>query len=231
MLSSFALWIGVSPGEALGAFGSILGGIIGAFGSAAAVFIMLRRQRTDEIEKVSAAILREVAELCKSPIGQLTVCAKIAQGEMTVPVSELRQLFHMPEPVVFPAVAGLIGRLSSPTLVVTFYMQLQETAGLVAVLEGAARPGELATQFHIQALADLAISQCQLARFILGTSNRTSKNEATLLNKQRAHMLTVLDIELTSALDVFPEAESFKDQRGLPTGIFAAPDEIKNSAG
>jgi hypothetical protein len=157
----------VSSGEALGAFGSILGGIIGALGSAAAVFIMLRRQRIDEIDKVSAAILREVAELCKSPIGQLTACAKIAQGETTVPVSELRQLFHMPEPIVFPAVAGLIGRLPSPTLVVTFYMQLRETAGLLAVLEGSARPGEAATKIHVQGLADLAISQCQLARFIL----------------------------------------------------------------
>jgi hypothetical protein len=64
-------------GEILGALGSVMGGTIGAFGSAAAIYIMLQGQRDDEIEKVSAAVLREVAELCKQPVGQLGACAGI----------------------------------------------------------------------------------------------------------------------------------------------------------
>jgi hypothetical protein len=50
--------------------GNILGGAIGALGSAAAVYLMFKGQRDDEIEKGSAAIFREITELCKSPIGQ-----------------------------------------------------------------------------------------------------------------------------------------------------------------
>ena len=126
--------------EIAGALGSVVGGTIGALGSAAAVYIMLQGQRDDEIEKVSAAVLREIAKLCESPIGQLAVCAQIRTGEMKCPTSQLKSHFQTPNPVVFPAVASLIGRMPNPTLVVTFYMQLQETRGLLAVLENGAPP-------------------------------------------------------------------------------------------
>ena len=208
----------ISPGEIVGALGSVVGGIIGALGSAAAVFIMLRAQRADEIAKVSDAVLGEVVELCKSPIGQLNACAQIQLGVISPPISEFKNLFQMPAPIVFPAVASMVGKLPFATLTVTFYMQLQETRGLLAVIEGAFPPNAPVTGAHIQMLADLLISQCQLARFILRRASQAHSHEAALARDQRAHMLRVLDEQLAAAQQVFPNSESFRDQQ-LPIGI------------
>jgi hypothetical protein len=210
----------ISFGEIVGAAGSVIGGIIGALGSAAAVFLMLRAQRHDEIERVSDAVLSEVVELCKSPIGQLNACAQIQLGTLSPPLSELRNLFTAPSPIVFPAVANMVSRLPWANLAVTFYMQLQETRGLIAVLENAFPGNTRVTGAHIQMLADLLISQCQLARFILRKARGRSGTEATLALQQRIHILRVLDEQLTAARDVFPNSESFRDQE-LPIGISA----------
>ena len=208
----------LSPGEILGALGSVAGGFIGALGSAAAVFLMLRAQRNDEIAKVSDAVLSEVVELCKSPIGQLNACAQIQLGYLHPPMSALKDLFRAPAPIVFPAIASMISRLPSSTLVVTFYMQLQETPGLITTIENAFPADATVTAEHIQTLADLIISQCQLARFILRNARGTTKNQTTLAGKQRIHMLKVLDEQLAAAQEVFPNAPSFLDQE-LPIGI------------
>ena len=200
------------------ALGSVVGGIIGALGSAAAVFIMLRAQRNDETSKVSDAVLSEVVELCKSPIGQLNACMQIQLGHLHSPISALKDLFRAPAPIVFPAIASMISRLPSSTLVVTFYMQLQETPGLITTIENAFPADALVTGAHIQMVADLLISQCQLARLILGKARETPDNEMTLATRQRAHMLRVLDGQLAAAQEVFPNAESFLDQQ-LPIGM------------
>jgi hypothetical protein len=210
-----AALMGAHSGEAAGALGSVVGGIIGALGSAGAVYIMLKGQREDEIEKVSAAVLREIAKLCESPIGQLGACAKIQSGEMKCPTSDLKTMFQTPTPVVFPAVASLIGRLPCPTLVVSFYIQLQETSGLLSVLEHGAPPDEILTGGHIQGLADLLIRQCQLARSILSSAELAPDREAALVAGQRADILKVLDEQLAAAKQEFPDAESFHAQRSL----------------
>jgi hypothetical protein len=199
-------------GEIAGALGSVVGGVIGALGSAAAVYIMLKGQRDDEIEKISAAVLREITELCKSPIGQLTACAGIQTGQIRCPKSELKGLFHTPSPIIYQAVADRIGRLPAATLVVTFYMQLQETRGLVAVIENSAPTDEIVTAGHIQVLADNLISQCQLARLILSSVKADPDREVELVTKQRSYMLKTLDEQLAAAKLLFPNAQSFKPQ-------------------
>ena len=208
----FTALLDSKSGEVAGALGGVIGGAIGALGSAAAVYLMLQGQRVDEIERVSAAVLREIAELCKAPIGQLGACAGIQTGQIRCPSADLKNLFHAPTPVVFPAVAGLIGRLPRPTLVVTFYMQLQETRGIVAVIESNAPAGEIVTGSHIQVLADLLISQCQLARFILSAAEPEPDREVALVARQRSHLLKVLDEQLAAAKQLFPNADSFQDQ-------------------
>jgi hypothetical protein len=206
-----ALWDS-KAGEIAGALGNILGGTIGALGSAAAVYIMLKGQRDEEAEKVSAAVLREVVELSKSPIGQLGACAGIQTGQIRCQKSTLKQLFQTPTPVIYPAVADRIGRLPRPTLVVTFYSQLQETRGLVAVIENSAPTDNIVTGDHIQALADLLISQCQLTRIIVSSAEPAPAIEAALVAGQRSHMLKVIDEQLASAKQLFPNAESFAQQ-------------------
>jgi hypothetical protein len=171
---------------------------------------MLKGQRDDETEKTSAAILREVTELCKGPIGQLTACAMIQDGRIRPPKSELKRLFSAPVPTIYPAVADRISRLPRPTLVVTFYMQLQETMGLVAVIENSEPRDEIVTGGHIQSLADLLISQCQLAKMILSSAEPDPTREAALVTAQRRVMLRQLDEELAAARLVFPNAEGFQ---------------------
>ena len=205
----------LSPGDILGALGSVIGGTIGALGSAAAVFIMLRAQRNDETEKVSDAVLSEVAELCKSPIGQLHACAQIQIGQTPCPISSLRDLFQTPAPVIFPAVASMVSRLPCAALVVTFYTQLQETPGLLTIIEHAFPPNSVVTGPQIQGLADLVISQCQLAGLIL----KSAPPGSGLAAEKRSHMVRVLEEQLAAAKEVFPNAKSFLDQQ-LPVGIF-----------
>src|SRR5215467_10155707 len=202
----------IQVGEIAGALGSVVGGAIGALGSAAAVYIMLKGQREEEIEKVSAAVLREVAELCKQPIGQLGACAGIHTGQIKSPKSDLARMFHTPEPVIYPAIADRIARLPRPTFIVAFYSQLQETKGVVALIANSPPTDEFITPGHIQQLTDLLISQCQLARFILTNAEPVPCREGLLVAAQRAHMLKVLDEQLVAAKHLFPDAESFQQQ-------------------
>jgi hypothetical protein len=90
--------------------------------------------------------------------------------------------------------------------------------GLLAVIEGAFPPNAPVTGAHVQMLADLLISQCQLARFILRSARRAHSHEAALARDQRVHMLRVLDEQLAAAQQVFANSESFRDQQ-LPIGI------------
>jgi hypothetical protein len=200
-------------GEIAGALGNILGGTIGALGSAAAVYIMLKGQRDEEAEKVSAAILREVVELSKSPIGQLGACAGIQTGQIRCPKSELGQLFVAPKPVIYLALADRISRLPRPTLVVTFYMQLQETQGVVELIAKSAPTDALTEPGHIGVLVDLLISQCQLAKLILESVEPAPEREAALVSAQRIQILETLDQQLSAAKTLFPDAESFQQSK------------------
>jgi hypothetical protein len=203
-----------SAGEKASALGNIIGGTIGALGAAFAVYFMLKLQRDDETEKTSAAVLREVVELCKGPMAQLSACALIQSGQLAPPVSQLRQLFHVATPTIYPAIADRISRLPRATLVVTFYMQLQETMGMVGVIEGSEPPTKIVTGGHIQGLADLLISQCKIARMILDSAKPDEGHEAKLVAAQRAVMVRQLDEELAAARLIFPDAETFQIEQG-----------------
>jgi hypothetical protein len=196
------------PGEIVGALGSVIGGSIGAFGSAAAVYIMLKGQRDDEVERVWAAVYREIVELCKSPIGQLGACAGIQTGSIRCTPSQVQHLFHSPAPIIYPAVASLVSRLPRPTLVVTFYAQLQETRGLLAILE-TCPPDEIIGPGHIGVLTDLLINQCQLAQLILSGPEPAAYGEAQLVAAQRSQTVKMLDEQLAAARLLFPDADSF----------------------
>jgi hypothetical protein len=95
---------------------------------------------------------------------------------------------------------------------VTFYMQLQETMGLITLLENSEPRDEMIASGHIQVLADLLISQCQLARMILSSAELDPVREATVISNQRTHMLKVLDEQLASARQLFPNAETWGTQ-------------------
>jgi len=213
LLSGFiAALLGSKSGEIVGALGSVVGGAIGAVGAAAAVYIMLDRQRAEETEKVSSAVLSEVAQLCKFPIGQLGVCEMIQSGKFSFPKADLPTLMGTPDPIIYPAVADRIRRLPRPTLVVTFYTSLMETRGVVAVIAHSPPVDEPITAGHIQGLADILIHLCQLAKMILSSAAPAPDREAALVAGQRAHMLKALDEQLAAAKQAFPNADSFHDR-------------------
>ena len=207
----FASLFDARSGEIAAALGSIVGGTIGALGAALAVYLTLRGQRQEEITKVSSAILSEISELCKAPMGQLGACFLIQTGEMRVPTSHIKYLFNTPAPVIFPAVADSISRLSRPTLVVTFYTQLAETRGMVDLLANTGNPQERTEFGMVREIADLLISQCQLALLILGTAP-AQLDEDPLLTAKRGVMVAQLRNQLRQAQQRFPDAPSFLDQ-------------------
>jgi hypothetical protein len=207
----FASLLASPPGEIAAALGSVLGGIIGAMGAAVAVYLTLQGQRYEEISKVSSAILSEIAELCKAPMGQLGACFLIQTGEMKVPTSHIKHLFNTPAPVIFPAVADRISRLPRPTLVVTFYMQLAETTGMIDLLANTGKPQELTEFGMVREIADLLISQCQLAHLILSSAT-VQPDEDPLLIAKRREMVALLEKQLAEARRLFPDAPSFADQ-------------------
>jgi hypothetical protein len=203
-------------GEIAAALGSVVGGIIGAMGAGLAVYLTLRGQRQEEIEKVSSAILSEISELCKAPMGQLGACLLIQTGELRVPTSHIKYLFNTPAPVIFPAVADRISRLPRPTLVVTFYMQLAETRGMVDLLANTGNPQERTEFGMVREIADLLVSQCQLAHLILGTAP-IQLDEEPLFTAKRREMVAQLETQLREARQRFPDLPSFLDQAVPPT--------------
>ena len=207
----FASLFDSRSGEIAAALGSVVGGIIGALGAALAVYLTLQGQRQEEINKVSSAIISEVAELCKAPMGQLGACFLIKSSEMRVPTPHIKYLFNTPEPVIFPAVADRISRLPRPTLVVTFYMQLAETRGMIDLLANTGNPQEWTDFGMVREIADLLISQCQLAHMILTTAP-LQPDEDPLLTAKRHQIVAQLEHQLEEARRRFPEAASFTDQ-------------------
>ena len=213
-------------GEVAGALGAVIGGAIGAGGAAAAVYLTLAGMRADDTEIVSAAIMAEVAELCKFPIGQLGACFVIQAGGLDAPKTSLPALMHTPEPVIFPAVANRVSRLSMATLIVSFYSRLHETRGVIEiiVLAPPAPPAvEKLGPKHIQGLADLLISQCQVAKMILESVEQSTIKETELVRARRLHMLRQIDEQLATARLLFPKAESFDGQQ-TPASHDATPE-------
>jgi hypothetical protein len=119
----------------------------------------------------------------------------------------------MPKPIIYPALADRISRLPRPTLVVTFYTQLQETQGLVELITKSAPTDALTEPGHIRVLTDLLISQCQLAKLILESAEPAPEREAALVSAQRAQMLDTLNEQLASASLLFPDSESFQQSK------------------
>jgi hypothetical protein len=112
----FVTLLEAKPGEVAAALASILGGLIGAAGAALAVYLTLKGQRDDESASTISAILSEVAELSKFPVGQLGFCGQVQIGNASAPKSALPTIMHTPEAVIYPALPARIARLPKPTV-------------------------------------------------------------------------------------------------------------------
>lgn len=204
-----ATLMGASGGEVAAALAGIIGGGIGAAGSALAVYMALDLQRKDEAEKVGHAILTEIAELSRFAIGHLGACELIQAGAVQAPKSELPRLMASPHPVVYPAVADRLSRLARPSLVVSFYTRLEEMRNVVDVIAFSPPPSEIMGPGHIQQLADILISICQIAKFILAAPESDSEHEKALASAVRKRTTEMMDEQLVHTKTAFPNAESW----------------------
>jgi len=135
----WALWC-VPIGERLDPIAAVAGGLIGAFGAAAAVYLTLAGQRQDDAEKVEAALRAEVAEFCRLALGLLRVSQKIEAGTVKIPMQDLPPLMTLPEAVVYRATADRISRLEYGPLLVTFHARISEAAAAAQISAASARP-------------------------------------------------------------------------------------------
>lgn len=131
-----------SSGEQLAAVAAIVGGLIGAAGTALAVYLTLASQRRDEAEKVEAALLMEVAEFGRLAAGALAPFEGVLKKEYVdvIPLRDLPVLTALPEPVVYKATADRISRLPYGTLFVSFHARIAEARQFATLLAITARP-------------------------------------------------------------------------------------------
>lgn len=86
-------------------------------------------------------------------------------------------------------------------------MQLAEARGMAELLASSAPVDEITLPGHIQQLADLLISQCQLTKLILSNVEPNPTHDVAVVAAQRRHMLDVLEHQLAQAEIAFPNAE------------------------
>jgi hypothetical protein len=127
---SFSL-LSSKSGEIAGAVGSVVGGMIGASGAAAAVYLTLSAQRTEDRTRIRNALVREVIEFSRLVVGHLETCENIRSGVIALPVPKLAKAMQMPTPIIYPAVADKVGLLPSPQNVVAFYARIVELSMIV----------------------------------------------------------------------------------------------------
>jgi len=160
--------------DTLGAFASILGGVIGALGAALAVYLTLSGQRKDETEKIATAIVTEIAQLARFPVEQLALVTEVYAGRLNVPRKDLPTVTQTPPPTLYLAAAERISRVHRPSLVIAFYMGLAETERVVKVIVRTPSPLPFLNSTDVQGLGVMLMEQCFLARQILSVRFETS---------------------------------------------------------
>jgi hypothetical protein len=204
-----ALLLDSSQGEAASALGSVIGGAIGAGGAGYSVYYSMTRQREDETQKVSKAVLAEMAVIVKYVIGHLNLCEMIVSG-FHLPKTELRTALLTPEPIVYRAVADKISRLPRPIQVINFYTRMAEVDGIVTVIINSPTIGSTIDPEHIHGLADLLITQCHDAQAILKNATPDETAESVIAERLRLQTIAAIEQQLQQAKLSFPNSEAFR---------------------
>jgi hypothetical protein len=202
VICRLAALIGVTRGEVLVALGSVVGGLLGVLGSAAAVYLMLGGQRRDERKRIIKAILREVVEFSRVVMGHLETCENIHSGKAVIPATLLPTIMQMPKPVVYPAIADRLGRLQDPQRVVTFFTRMSEVEAMAEVI-GAQRDRAIPflTGADVVKIATAWIDICQIGRLVIAEE----RSAPDLESQTRAIILERIDETLARARTTFTE--------------------------
>jgi hypothetical protein len=162
--------------DQLAALAAILGGAIGAAGTAIAVYLTLAAQRADEAEKVESTLRMEAAEFGRLAVGLLGVCEEILANRAQIPVKDLPAIMSMPEAVVYKATADRISRLSYGALFVVLHARIAEAISTVKMMASKTTPdafrdrilpSPMVDGFSAKLLLTAWFDVCEIARTIL----------------------------------------------------------------
>ena len=206
-------------GQVTGAFGSLIGGIIGAGGAVWAVHLTIARQRNEEIERVGDAVRTEITAFVKYVIGAVEICQQIKAG-LKIPRQDARYIAKnfWGDPIIYPAVADRVGLLPHPQATTEFYMRLSEVRGMLEALRtktdpqsfiNVQAPPEHVTPDFAASIADSLVTALQLARPIVA-SDGDSSAKSQLAAWVQTTVVGQIDECLKSTKESFPSAGSFK---------------------
>ena len=130
-------FFGAKASDQLAAAAALLGGFIGALGTAFAVYLTLASQRNDEAEKIEDALRAEVSEFARLAYGQYEVMQLVLTQGYQVPLRDLPTLTYMPDGVVFRSTADRISRLAYGSLVVVMHARVAEAMQMVRIYAAA----------------------------------------------------------------------------------------------
>jgi hypothetical protein len=207
-----ASMLGANDGDRAAAMGGVLGGMMGAMGAAVAVYLTLQLQRDDETEKISTAIITEIAQLARFPCEQLTLCRAIYAGAQPgIPRQHIRIFMQTPTPTLYAAAAGSISRVPRPTLVITFYLGLVETEKCVNVIASTPSPNLFLTPIDVEGLGILLAEQCRLAKRILEEYSVPEGREKELVTRMLTILIAMLSDEIAASEAHFPTTQQYQD--------------------
>jgi hypothetical protein len=170
------LFCGAPLGDQLNAAAAMLGGAIGAAGTAGAVYLTLAAQRRDEAEKVESTLRMEAAEFGRLAFGKYGVCDLILVDRREILVKDLPALMSMPKPVVYGATADRISRLPYGNLFVALHSRIAEAVSMAAmyaaaaptpIFDGQLGPDPMVNEVTAKTLRTAWFDVCEIARSIL----------------------------------------------------------------
>jgi hypothetical protein len=210
-----------TSGERVGAFGAIIGGMIGAGGAVFAVYFTLARQRSEDIEKVRAAVRTEVTTYSKYVISALEICEIVANNPGTLPISDAPSIADsLVAPIVYPAVADRVGLLPRAQQTIEFYMRIAEVKAMLTAFQRRAASltnnqaaSRTVQPYEVGAVADALITALQLVKPIIADHDN-SRTQFDLRVQEKA--LRDIDEALASAKLAFPDAEAFQYDQPTP---------------
>jgi hypothetical protein len=167
-------------------------------------WVLLKLQRDDETEKVSRAVVMEIAQLSKFPSGQLDNCVMIYSGEFTTcRRDKLAFMMSTPDPVIYPSVAGKISRHPQVELIVAFYTGIQEARATAELITEATHRGPMLKPEDVTGLAIVLREQCRLGRDIL-RADSSLPDKSSISRAMIGVLAGMLDKSVIKGDETFP---------------------------
>jgi len=185
--------------------GSIVGGTIGALGSALSICLMLAWQRDEESSRITSAIYIEVMEFTKIAVEILNLCIEIFLGKKNKNAMEFYIETLPQSPTIFISCADRIALFHSPATIVSFYNIFRKIE-VITKPEAANKLGQTEQNLGIRKeivgnVAQELIKICELGRDALNKWSPKSEFERDANKETLQKVLSTLE----NANKIFPK--------------------------